>query len=219
MCKHYPLKLLLGRNSVIFNVQVFIGAFKGGRASYQRADVRSEQDVKSFIDTCVQKYSRIDIAFNNAGVESKPATIAERSLEEWMNSINTNATDVFLSMKGDAIINTGSVGGTYGAPNMIDYSATKGAIHSFTKALALNLGPRGIRVNAVVPGPIWTPLQVAMNTPETAKAYPTAASQMSASGRSGQPEEVAPTYVYLAANDGSYTSGSLIEVHGGWIGW
>lgn len=121
--------------------------------------------------------------------------------------------------EGDAIVNTGSVGGVYGAPTFIDYSATKGAIHAFTKALALNLGPRGIRVNAVVPGPIWTPLQVAMNTPDTVKAYPQAAAQMSATGRSGQPEEVAPTYVYLAASDSSYTSGELIEVHGGWIGW
>lgn len=120
---------------------------------------------------------------------------------------------------GDTIINTSSVGGVYGSPRFIDYSATKGAINGFTKALALNLGSRGIRVNAVVPGAFWTPFQVALNTPQTAKAYPAAAEQMSAAGRSGQPEEIASTYVYLAADDSSFTSGSLVEVTGGWIGW
>ncbi len=113
--------------------------------------------------------------------------------------------------KGDAIINTGSIVGKTGLPILIDYTATKGAIHSFTKSLALSLGDRGIRVNCVIPGPVWTP-----NIPGTMPE-----NEVENFGhevilkRPGQPEELAPAYVLLASDDGSFMTGSLIDVTGG----
>lgn len=141
---------------------------QGGRASYQKADVRKEQDIKSFIDTCVQKYGRIDIAFNNAGIESSPNAIAEQSLDDWMNVINTNATGVFLSMKyelpvmlrqkGGIIVNNASVSGHVGFGTISPYSASKHAIMSLTKVAALEYSDKNIRVNSVSPGAVDTPI-------------------------------------------------------------
>ena len=140
----------------------------GGRASYQKADVRSEQDVKSFIDTCVQRYGRIDVAFNNAGIESKPLTIADQSLDDWMNVMTTNATGVFLSMKyelpimlkqgGGAIINNASVSSHVGFATIAPYSASKHAIASLTKVAALEYADKNIRINSISPGAVDTPM-------------------------------------------------------------
>ncbi|MBA3556939.1 MAG: SDR family oxidoreductase, partial [Gemmatimonadales bacterium] len=112
---------------------------------------------------------------------------------------------------GDAIINTGSIVGLVGNPLLVDYCASKGAIHGFTKALALNLGDRNIRVNAVVPGPVWTP-----NIPGTMPIDEVENfGHEVALGRPGQPEELAPAYVFLASSDSSFMTGSLVEVTGG----
>jgi len=113
--------------------------------------------------------------------------------------------------KGDAIINTGSIVGKTGIPLLIDYSSSKGAIHSFTKSLALNLGEKGIRVNSVVPGPVWTPNIPGTMPIEEVENF----GHEVALKRPGQPEELAPAYVLLASEDGSFMTGSLLDVTGG----
>jgi NAD(P)-dependent dehydrogenase (short-subunit alcohol dehydrogenase family) len=113
--------------------------------------------------------------------------------------------------EGDTIINTGSIVGLVGHPMLVDYTATKGAIHAFTKSLALNLGERGIRVNCVVPGPVWTPNIPATMPIEEVENF----GHEVALKRPGQPEELAPVYVLLASSDGSFMTGSLVEVTGG----
>jgi len=113
--------------------------------------------------------------------------------------------------EGGAIVNTTSITAYKGNPKLIDYSSTKGAITSFTRSLSLNLAPRGIRVNAVAPGPIWTPL-IPSTFPEETVAHFGESTPM---GRPGQPEELAPAYVFLACNDSSYVSGQVLHINGG----
>ena len=192
-----------------------------------KADISSKSECHRVIDETVQHFGGVNILVNNAAYAQEQSKFEDISEEQLRRVFDTNILACFFLAQaalphmeaGDTIINTSSVGGVYGAAPYIDYSATKGAMNSFTKALALNLGARGIRVNAVVPGAFWTPFQVGTTTPKTARNFPDAAEQMSATGRIGQPEEIASTYVYLAAADASFTSGSIIEVHGGWIGW
>jgi NAD(P)-dependent dehydrogenase (short-subunit alcohol dehydrogenase family) len=198
---------------------------QGGRASYQKADVRSEQDVKSFIDTCVQKYGRIDIAFNNAGIESKPATIAERSLEEWMDLMNTNATGVFLSMKyelphmlrqgGGVIVNNASVSGHVGFATIAPYSASKHAVISLTKVAALEYADKNIRVNSVSPGAVDTPM-----LRRALAAWKTdfkAVSQDYPIKRIVNVEEIARSVMWLSSDDASCITGMDVDATGGYL--
>lgn len=198
---------------------------QGGRASYQKADVRKEEDVKSFIDTCVQKYGRIDIAFNNAGIESSPNAIAEQSLADWMNVMNTNATGVFLSMKyelpvmlrqkGGIIVNNASVSGHVGFGTISPYSASKHAIMSLTKVAALEYSAKNIRVNSVSPGAVDTPmLRRALAAWKTdfeavAKEYPLK--------RIVNSEEIARTVMWLSSDDASCIVGMDVDATGGYL--
>lgn len=197
----------------------------GGQATYMRADVRREEDVKSFVDGCVKKYGRIDIAFNNAGVEATPKTVAERPLEEWMNVMTTNATGVFLSMKyelpvmlkqgGGAIINTASVSGLVGFATIAPYSASKHAIISLTKVAALEYADKNIRVNSVSPGAVDTPMlrralaawKTDMET--TAKDFPIK--------RIVQPEEIARAVMFLASDEATCIVGMDVDATGGYL--
>ena len=130
----------------------------GGKATYQRADVCIEEDVKAFVNACMEQYGHIDIAFNNAGIESTPNTITDRSLEEWINVMTTNATGVFLSMKYEiphmvrqgrgVIVNNASVSGHVGFATIAPYSASKHAVLSLTKVAALEYSDKNIRINA-----------------------------------------------------------------------
>lgn len=197
----------------------------GGRASYQKADVRSEQDVKSFIDICVQRYGRIDIAFNNAGIESKPFTIADQSLQDWMNVMTTNATGVFLSMKyelpvmlkqgGGVIINNASVSSHVGFATIAPYSASKHAILSLTKVAALEYSDKNIRINSISPGAVDTPMLrralAAWNTnfETVAKDYPIK--------RIVKAEEIAKTVLWLSSADPTCIVGTDIDVTGGYL--
>ena len=197
----------------------------GGRASYQKADVRSEQDVKSFIDTCVQRYGRIDVAFNNAGIESKPFTIADQSLDDWMNVMTTNATGVFLSMKyelpimlkqgGGAIINNASVSSHVGFATIAPYSASKHAIASLTKVAALEYADKNIRINSISPGAVDTPmLRRALAAWKTdfetvAKEYPIK--------RIVKAEEIAKTVLWVSSADPTCIVGTDIDVTGGYL--
>lgn len=198
---------------------------QGGRVSYQKADVRNEQEVKAFIDSCVQKYGRIDIAFNNAGVESKPFAIAEQSLEDWTNVMTTNATGVFLSMKyelpvmqkqgGGIIVNNASVSGHVGFATISPYSASKHAVISLTKVAALEYADKNIRVNSVSPGAVDTPmLRRALNAWNTdfktvSQDYPIK--------RIVNAEEIARTVMWLSSDDASCITGMDVDATGGYL--
>ncbi|MBD2776055.1 SDR family NAD(P)-dependent oxidoreductase [Iningainema tapete] len=197
----------------------------GGEATYMQADVRKEGDVRNFINGCVQKYRRIDIAFNNAGIEAPPKSIAELSLEEWNNVIATNATGVFLSMKyeipvmsrlgGGIIVNTASVGGHQGFPNIAPYGASKAGIMSLTRTGAMELTSKNIRVNSFSPGAVDTPmLRRALSSwgttiETTAKEYPI--------NRLATAEEMARVVMWLSSEDATIMVGTDIDATGGYI--
>ena len=184
-----------------------------------QSDVRSSLACREAVAEVVRRFGRLNILVNNASFQMSQQTFEDITEEQLRNTFETNIFGYFFMaqaalphlQRDDCIINTGSIVGLTGIPILIDYSSTKGAIHAFTKSLALNLGERGIRVNAVVPGPIWTP-----NIPATMpKSEVDNYGHEVALGRPGQPEEVAPAYVLLASADGSFMTGALVEVTGG----
>lgn len=197
----------------------------GGRASYQKADVRQEQDVKSLIDTCIAKYGRIDIAFNNAGIESKPATVGDRTLADWLDVMTTNATGTFLSMKyeipvmlkqgGGIIINNASVSGHVGFATIAPYSASKHAVIALTKVAALEYTDKNIRINSISPGAVDTPMLrralAAWNTnfETVAQDYPIK--------RIVGANEIAKTVLWLSSADPTCIVGTDIDTTGGYL--
>lgn len=197
----------------------------GGQATYQKADVRQESEVKAFVDGCVQKYGRIDIAFNNAGIESPPGTIAEHSLETWTNVMTTNATGVFLSMKyelpvmlqqgGGVIVNNASVSSHVGFATISPYSASKHAIASLTKVAALEYSDKNICVNSISPGAVDTPmLRRALAAWKTdfqtvAEDYPLK--------RIVQPEEIVRAVMWLSSDEASCIVGMDMDATGGYL--
>lgn len=166
-----------------------------------------------------ERWGRVDVLVNNAGEQHPQATLEDITEEQWERTFRTNIFAMFqltrtllpLMGAGGAIVNTTSITAYKGNPKLIDYSATKGAITSFTRSLALNLVERGIRVNAVAPGPIWTPLIPSTFSAEQVAKF----GANTPMGRPGQPAEVAPAYVYLACADSSYVSGQVLHVNGG----
>lgn len=212
------------RENLGANVAKAINA-QGGQATYQRADIRNEQDIRSLVETCVAKYGRIDIAFNNAGIESKPFTVAEQSLEDWTNVMTTNATGTFLSMKYEipvmlqqgkgVIINNASVSGHVGFATISPYSASKHAIMSLTKVAALEYADKNIRINSISPGAVDTPmLRRALAAWKTdfktvAQEYPIK--------RIVQADEIAKTVLWLSSADPTCIVGTDIDVTGGYL--
>ncbi|MBH9380146.1 SDR family oxidoreductase [Pseudomonas aeruginosa] len=184
-------------------------------------DVADAGFCRQVVDTLRQKWGRLDVLVNNAGEQHPQARLEDISEEQWEKTFRTNIFGMFqltkaalpLMGKGGAIINTTSITAYKGNPQLIDYSSTKGAITSFTRSLSMNLVNRGIRVNAVAPGPIWTPLIPSTFSAEKV-AHFGADTPM---GRPGQPEELAARYVYLACNDSSYVSGQVLHVNGGTV--
>ncbi|MEZ0484855.1 SDR family oxidoreductase [Fibrella aquatica] len=195
---------------------------KGGRCLVIQADVRQSNACRDAVQQTVDEYGKLNILVNNAAYQMAQEKFEDISEEQLRRTFETNIFGYFFMAQaalphlqpGDAIVNTGSIVGITGNPILVDYTATKAAIHAFTKSLAIQLGERGIRVNAVVPGPVWTP-----NIPGTMPmdevenfGYEVAMA------RPGQPEELAPAYVLLASSDGSFMTGSLVEVTGGKLG-
>jgi NAD(P)-dependent dehydrogenase (short-subunit alcohol dehydrogenase family) len=162
----------------------------------------------------------LDILVNNAGRQIAVGSLEELTEEQWTRTYETNIRAIFLVTKaalehlppGSSIINTTSVQAYNPSPTLIDYASTKAAINNFTKGLAQQLAPRGIRVNAVAPGPFWTPLQVSDGQPK--EALPEFG-QSTPLGRAGQPTELAPAYVFLASPESSYVVGETLNVNGG----
>jgi NAD(P)-dependent dehydrogenase (short-subunit alcohol dehydrogenase family) len=168
---------------------------------------------------CVNRFGALTILVNNAAVQ-KHRPIEELSAEDWRRTFEVNIDGYFHMVKaaldhlhpGSVILNTGSVTGLEGSAELLDYSATKGAIHAFTKALAQAVLPRGIRVNCVAPGPVWTPLNPAERNADEVRDF---GSDVPI-GRPAQPEEIAPAFVFLASNaDSSYITGQVLSPLGG----
>lgn len=184
-------------------------------------DVADATYCRLVVDQTMAKWGRLDVLVNNAGEQHPQDRLEDISEEQWERTFRTNIFGMFQltkaalpSMKeGGVIINTTSVTAYKGNPKLIDYSSTKGAITAFTRSLSMNLASRGIRVNAVAPGPIWTPL-IPSTFDEDTVAHFGASTPM---GRPGQPDEVAPAYVYLACSDSSYMSGQVLHVNGGTV--
>ena len=191
----------------------------GGRAAAVQADVSRVEDVRRLVWEIVERFGRLDILVNNAAEQQTASSIEEISTEQLERTFRTNIFAMFHLTKaalphlgeGSAIINSTSVTAYRGSPSLLDYASTKGAIVAFTRSLSLQLVERGIRVNGVAPGPIWTPLIPATMPPDKVEQF---GSQVPM-GRPGQPEEVAPSYVFLASDDASYFSGQILHPNGG----
>ncbi len=184
-------------------------------------DVADRDVCRKVIDETLAKLGKLDILVNNAAEQHPQEKLEDISEEQWEKTFRTNIFGMFQMtkaalphlQKGASIINTTSVTAYKGSPQLLDYSSTKGAITAFTRSLSMNLAERGIRVNGVAPGPIWTPL-IPSTFDEDKVAKFGANVPME---RPGQPDEVAPAYVYLASSDASYVSGQVIHVNGGTV--
>ena len=196
----------------------------GGQATYVRADVSREDDVAAMVQAARSAYGRLDVLFNNAGVEGETGLLAESSLENWQRVLAVNLTGVYLGCRyaipemlrsgGGSIINNASVAGIVGFPAISAYCASKGGVVQLTKAAALEYATQGIRVNCLCPGVIDTPMvRRASTTLQTVEAM----TQMEPVGRLGTPEEVAALALFLASDDASFLTGAVIPVDGGFV--
>jgi NAD(P)-dependent dehydrogenase (short-subunit alcohol dehydrogenase family) len=194
-------------------------AGKGGECLPIKCDIRDMEQCQSAVAQTVKKLGGLNILVNNAHYQMAHEDFAQITPEDLKRTVETNILGTFWMTQsalahlksGDSIINTGSIVGKTGNPLLIDYCTTKGGIHAFTRSLAFQLGPKNIRVNAVVPGPVWTP-----NIPGTMpKSEVKNFGHEVALARPGQPEELAPAFVLLASSDGSFMTGALVDVTGG----
>jgi len=190
---------------------------EGKKCLLLRGDVRNESFCLEAVKKTNTEYGKIHILINNAAVQFPKDDVEEISAEQFKITFQNNIFPFYYFSKAalpyfdqeSTIINTTSVTAFRGSSHLIDYSSTKGAILSFTKSMAKNLMEKGIRVNAVAPGPIWTPL-IPSSFEDVSKF-----GQNSLMGRAGQPSEVAPSYVFLASKDAAYITGQVIHVNGG----
>jgi NAD(P)-dependent dehydrogenase (short-subunit alcohol dehydrogenase family) len=191
----------------------------GQKAVLVAGDISSEEHCQQIIDKAVEEFGRIDILVNNAAFQMARESLQEVSTEEWDRTFKTNIYPMFYLCKmaeqymkpGSTVINTTSVNAYKPKPTLIAYASTKGAIQNFTANMGQLWAEKGIRVNCVAPGPIWTPLIPATMSPEEVKSF----GQDVPLKRAGQPAELAAAYVLLACEDSSYMTGSTIQVTGG----
>jgi len=182
-------------------------------------DIAQKAHCQALVDQTVERFGRIDVLVNNAAFQMTHETFEEIPDDEWLMTFDVNITAIFRLCKaalkhmgrGASIINTSSVNSDMPKPTLLAYATTKGAIANFTGGLAQMLGPRGIRVNCVAPGPIWTPLIVSTMPDEEVQHF----GAQTPLGRPGQPVEVAPIYVLLASDEASYITGQRYGVTGG----
>jgi NAD(P)-dependent dehydrogenase (short-subunit alcohol dehydrogenase family) len=192
---------------------------EGRRCLAVAGDIGKENFCKRAVEKVVQKFGRLDVLVNNAAEQHTQENLEDITSEQLERTFRTNIFSQFYLTKaalphlgeGSAIINTTSVTAYRGSESLLDYASTKGAIVAFTRSLALNLAERGIRVNGVAPGPIWTPLIPSTMPKEKVEKF----GQNTPLKRPGQPEEVAPSYVFLASDDASYFTGQILHPNGG----
>lgn len=185
------------------------------------ADISKEENSKMIVEKTIEKFGRIDILVNNAAVQYPQQSVEDITAEQLERTFRTNIFAQFYLTKytlphlieGSSIINTASVTAYKGNPMLIDYSATKGAIVAFTRSLAQAVADKKIRVNAVAPGPVWTPL-IPASFPEDKVAEFGSNIPM---GRPAQPFEIAPSYVFLATEEGAFFTGQVLHPNGGSI--
>ena len=192
---------------------------EGKKCLLIHGDLKEESFCRQLVETFVTHFNKIDILVNNAAMQFPTGEVKDISSEQFRKTFDTNLYPYFYIVKkaldylekGGVIINTTSVTAYRGSEHLLDYSSTKGAIVSFTRSLSKMLVSKKIRVNAVAPGPIWTPLIPATfdDISDFGKKVPM--------GRAGQPSEVGPAYVFLASEDSSYITGQVIHVNGGEI--
>ena len=196
-------------------------AAEGRRILLLPGDVRQSGFCKRAVDATVKRFGHLDILVNNAAYQKQRDSISQIDDQQLKRTFETNIYGYFFMARaalahmreGASIINVGSVTGLEGSAHLLDYSATKGAIHAFTKSLEQNLVTKGIRVNCVAPGPVWTPLNPSDNKTLDEVAHFGEDTPMK---RPAQPEEVAPAYVFFASNaDSSYITGEVLTLLGG----
>ncbi|WP_134704665.1 SDR family oxidoreductase [Ammoniphilus sp. YIM 78166] len=194
---------------------------KGRRCLLFSGDIGDESFCKQVVEQTVQQLGQLDILVNNAAEQHPQAKIQDITADQLERTFRTNVYSFFYFTKaalgylpeGSSIINTASVTAYKGNEQLIDYSATKGAIVTFTRSLSLQLASSGIRVNGVAPGPIWTPLIPSTFSENQVATFGTDTTMK----RAGQPAEVAPCYVFLASDDSSYMTGQMLHPNGGTV--
>ena len=195
---------------------------EGRKCVVYPVDLRSAENCRQLIASVVSEFGQLNILVNNAGTQYPNEDITTLSDEQWLNTFDVNIHSMFFLTKAaiphlkenDSIINTTSVNAYIGPEILLDYTATKGAIVSFTRALSNQIVSKGIRINAVAPGPVWTPLQPATlghYNPEWLENF----GHETPMGRAGQPSELGPVYVFLASQDSSFISGQVLHPNGG----
>ena len=190
----------------------------GRRCITHRFNVQHRAECQAFVDLALRELGRLDVVVNNAAYQQEQKSILDITEEKLDGTFRTNIYGYIFIVQaalphlkeGASIINTGSVTAMKGNPSLIDYSATKGAIHTFTRALAQSIAEKGIRVNCVAPGPVWTPLIPATMDRKTVAAF----GKNTVWGRAAQPAEIAPSYVFLASDDGQYYTGETLSPTG-----
>ena len=190
----------------------------GRRVLLLPGDIRRPAYCRRSIDAVIAKWGRLDILVNNAAFQQHQSSLEELSDEQVERTFTTNILAMFWMTRaalphmrpGAVVINTGSITGLEGSPKLLDYSSTKGAIHTFTKSLAHSLAKRGIRVNCVAPGPVWTPLIPATFSGEHVEGF----GDDTVWGRPAQPAEIAPSYVFLASADSRFYTGEILAPTG-----
>ncbi len=191
----------------------------GRKALLVAGDVKDPAHCRQLVDRARKEFGKLDILVNNAAYQMTHSILEEISDQEWDHTFRSNVYSMFYLSKaavlhmrpGSAIINTASINSKQPSPQLLAYATTKGAIGNFTAGLAQLLAEKGIRVNCVAPGPIWTPLIPSTMAPDKVEHF----GENTPLKRPGQPAELAPAYVLLASDDGSYMSGAMIPVTGG----
>lgn len=194
---------------------------EGARCEGLSGDIADQTFCREAVARCLERFGQIDILVNNAAEQHVAEALEDLPAEQLVRTFRTNVFGVFFLSQaalphlgeGSVILNTTSITAYKGSPELLDYAATRGAIVAFTRSLAQSILKRGIRVNAVAPGPIWTPLIPASFDAQKVASHGESAPM----GRAGQPNEVAPCFVFLASDDASYMTGQVLHPNGGTI--
>ncbi len=193
----------------------------GSQSLLVKGDIGTKQVCDDVVKQTIERFSRIDILVNNAGTQTPQESVEDISEDQLLRTFRTNIFSMFFLTaavlphlkEASSIINTTSVTAYRGSGQLLDYSSTKGAIVAFTRSLSQNLASKKIRVNAVAPGPVWTPLVTTSFDTKRLESF----GKNQPLGRAAQPFELAPAYVYLASRDSSYVTGQILHVNGGEI--